>query len=43
MATFALASIGIIPADKIPDILKPALGLINNNQSLDKIDEIEKK
>lgn len=43
LATFALASMGIIPADKIPDILKPALGLINSNESTDKKDEIAKK
>lgn len=33
MATFALASMRIIPPDIIPDILKPVFGLISSNKS----------
>lgn len=43
LATFALAAMGIIPADKIPDILKPALGLIGNNTTSNQEDENKKQ
>jgi len=33
IATFTAAIIGVLPASLIPDIIKPALGLINNNNS----------
>ena len=42
MATFALASIGIIPADKIPDILKPTFSLISGNKTTEEKDDKSK-